>query len=228
MNWKKFLEHRAFTILELLVVIAVVSIVAITAIALLSNARSRAQDVQQIRDIRAIFVTMMSTRNYQTGDFVTSSSTPNNIDGFLFPTNNSTNNGIYGWLDNTGDPESFCTWSTMRDQTEGAFFVANPNGTGYASWDPTGFVDCQFRNNLYTLPDSDTFICHFPTGNPTGFTTEFVGPGAAATHLGHGDHIGDCYTTSRVRICYEETTIVVPPSDVSTYTSNGAELGACS
>lgn len=141
MNYKK-----GFTLIELLVTIAIIAILSSIVFSSISSLREDARDARRVSDIRWFQTSLEETRQYISDDYaILSATTPTTIDGTQAPTNNSVNDGVYEWFDNTTQTDSFCVWATLENPEDGTYFVGNSSGTGYTNTEPTDIGTCAFE-----------------------------------------------------------------------------------
>ncbi|MDO8655196.1 MAG: type II secretion system protein [bacterium] len=130
---KKFHRNRGFTLIELLVVIAIIGILAGIVLVSLGGARSSARDARRLSDMRAIGTAMELFYNDSTA-YLMSALAPTVIGtGLAIVPKDSQTAAAYGWVDNTGDDQDFCSYATLEKAPavadEIVYFVAGPTGS---------------------------------------------------------------------------------------------------
>ena len=130
---RTFQRQRGFTLIELLVVIAIIGILAGIVLVSLGGARASARDAKRLSDVRQIGTAMELFYNDNTA-YLTSALAPTVIGTGLavVPTDPQTQ-AAYGWVDNTGDDQDFCSYATLEKAPivadEIVYFVAGPTGS---------------------------------------------------------------------------------------------------
>ncbi len=184
--------------IELLLVMSITGFVSSTIFPSFNQTRALARDIVRISDIQQLMLAMEISRDIFTDHYrPLSFTTPQAIGTELpeVPRNNSTNSGIYGWIDNRSEPLRYCAWANLEDNIYGSYYVANERGAGYMDEEPTDFESCAFYEELSkdsgtSDEDKKAFVCH--TNNKGKKKTLNIGIGALDAHLGHGDTFGPC------------------------------------
>lgn len=193
------MNKLGFTLLELLVAVAIVGMLSSILVSDVVDIDKKARDTVRVSDMVQLSRAMFLHQHDTTGEFFTLINTTPQAIGSEFPEvpeNNTVNNGVYGWIDNTGDSDKFCAWATLKSEIYGSqYFVATEFGNGFFDEEPTSFDSCGFyqeenRNTGFENPGNRSFVCH---QNDKGkWKTLNVGNGAVPAHLGHGDTEGKC------------------------------------
>lgn len=193
------MNKKGFTLIELLVVISIIAVLSTSVMTTLNSARTSGRDSVRVSDIQQLSLAMELNRNIYTDDYQTiSNTTPQAVGSDLpeVPENNLENSGVYGWIDNTSDPDIYCAWAVLEENTfGGTYYVSTPRGAGYMDDEPTDFDSCVFyEEQSYDTGNENlnkkTFLCH--TNKKGKQKTLNVGNGAVSNHLGHGDTLGEC------------------------------------
>lgn len=165
---------KGFTLVELLVVVSITSFMSSIIFPTLNTARESARDVVRIHDIQQLSLAMELTRDFFTDRYTPLSyTTPYAIGTEMpeVPRNNTENNGIYGWINNTTDPSQYCAYAVLENDTYGGrYYVAGILGAGFMDEEPTNFDECVFYeensfDNGLQLEEGDGIV---GGGGPTG------------------------------------------------------------
>ncbi len=130
---KIFHRNRGFTLIELLVVIAIIGILAGIVLVSLGGARASARDARRLSDMRQIGTAMELVYNDNTA-YLVGAAMPTVIGtGLAVVPKDSQTLAAYGWVDNTGDDQDFCSYATLEKAPvvagEIVYFVAGPTGS---------------------------------------------------------------------------------------------------
>lgn len=138
--------QKGFTLIELLVVIAIIGILSGIVLVSLGGARANARDARRQADIRQISTAMELYYNGSNA-YISSVGMPGVIGTFL-PTVPKDPAGagttVYGWVDNTGDAQDYCTYATLEKDSITAgnviYMAAGPAGVKEVDADPDTFT----------------------------------------------------------------------------------------
>lgn len=145
---------QGFTLVELMVVISITSVMSSIIFPSFNTAREAARDAVRIQDIQQLSIAMELTRDFFTDEYTPLSyTTPYAIGTELpeVPRNNTVNQGIYGWIDNTTNPYQYCAFAKLEsDKFGGQYYVAGILGAGFMDVEPTDLKECIFyEENSY-------------------------------------------------------------------------------
>ncbi len=196
-------SQRGFSLIEILISLALIAVLSTNLVGSLNSTRSLSRDSVRISDVRQIAIAMELNRNILDDDYlVVSSDLPDSIGSDLsnVPKNNFDNDGLYYWLDNTLNPDEYCVWAEIENDTFGHLYFANPYGRGYQDSAPANFEECRFYRDEHTVNNNNggggdlTELCHFPGGDASKQKTIIVPDDEVDGHLNnHGqDHLGTC------------------------------------
>lgn len=194
-----FANKKGFTFTEMLVVMSIIGFISSSASTSLLALRDSGQDTVRINDIQQLALAMEVSRDIFDDTYqVISNTTPQAVGTELpeVPENNSENDGIYGWIDNSSDSTQYCAFAVLeQDNDFGDYYVATPRGAGFMDERPVDFDSCAFyeeksfdtgTENLSDKAD----VCHV---NKKGKQkTLNVSRNALQAHLNHGDTEGPC------------------------------------
>lgn len=190
---------RGFTLVELMVAMSLIGSFSSSVFPSFAQLRDSGEDIVRITDIQQMALAMEISRNIFTDAYTPLSfTTPQAIGTELpeVPRNNTVNNGLYGWIDNTQDPKEYCAWARLAVASEkGQYYVATPRGAGFMDEEPVDFASCAFyENDSYDTGTEDNdkkeFVCHV---NKKGKQkTLNISVNAVQAHLNHGDTLGQC------------------------------------
>lgn len=121
--------QRGFTLIELLIVIAIIGILSAVVISSLNSSRGRASDSAKITGVKEVAKAMELDRNQLTGYFPTYSNTAAATIGLqdklaVWPT------GVE-FASNISDNSAYCVYAVMTETSEGNYFVASENSSGF-------------------------------------------------------------------------------------------------
>ncbi len=190
---------QGFTLLELLVAMAIVGMISSIIVSDIVDVDKRARDTVRISDLVQLSTAMFINQHDTTGAFQTLVNTTPQAIGTEFPEvpqNNTVNDGVYGWINNTAEPFRFCAWATLTNEiVDSRYFVVSEIGNGFFDEEPSSFNDCGYyqeenQNTGFEDSGKKQEVCHTnKKGKPK---TLNVGKGAVDSHLGHGDTLGPC------------------------------------
>ena len=162
------MNKLGFTLLELLVAIAIVGMLSSILVSDVVDIDKKARDTVRVNDMVQLSRAMFLNQHDTTGEFFTLVNTTPQAIGTDFPEvpeNNTVNNGVYGWIDNSSDSDKFCAWATLKSEIYGSrYFIATEFGNGFFDEEPTGFDSCgyyQEEKGRFDSPSSKINISAF-------------------------------------------------------------------
>ena len=123
------MNKKGFTLIELLVVIAIIGILSSIVLVSLGGAREKARNARRQSDMRQISTAMEMFYDDNDSAYLISAAMPTAIGTYLtsVPLDPGSGTPAYGWIDNTGDTQRYCTYATL-ETTPVTYFAACNKG----------------------------------------------------------------------------------------------------
>ncbi|MBA7596523.1 hypothetical protein ES703_03497 [subsurface metagenome] len=136
------MKKRGFTLIELLVVIAIIGILSSIVLVSMGGARKSARDATRKADMRQIITAQEMYYGEHDAYFTSSVSWPPSISTYMPRTPTDPGTGTYVWINNTGDAQKFCAYTTLESPTVTTYYAASHVGNFECSDAVPTLADC--------------------------------------------------------------------------------------